>query len=95
MNHTFQCFASSSASRHAKGMYWGDGIEGQLLSLRDGSARARIDLSPRTRWEVRQHCSCSHLPAHEDLRETISWTAAMRCPIQRMTGTAIELPRAR
>jgi ribosomal protein L29 len=53
VNHTFLCFASSSASRHAKGMYWGDGIEGQLLSLRDGSARARIDLSPRTRWEVR------------------------------------------
>jgi len=44
---------------------------------------------------ARQHCPCSRLPAHEDLRETISWTTAIRCPIQRMTGTAIELPRAR
>ena len=26
---------------------------------------------------------------------TISWTAAMRSPIQRITGTAIELPSAR
>ena len=95
MDRAFQCFASFSASRRAMGLYLGGGIEGQLRTLRDGLARAGINLSPRTRWEVRQHCSCSHLPAHEDLRETISWTAAMRCPIQRMTGTAIELPRAR
>jgi len=97
VNHTFLCFASSSASRHAKGMYWGDGIEGQLPVAqpprRIGEGKNR-PVAAHSLGGARQHCSCSHLPAHEDLRETISWTAAMRCPIQRMTGTAIELPSA-
>ncbi len=95
MNHAFRCFALFPASRHAKGLYRGDGIEGQLHRFRDGSAMAGMDPRAYSMGSSRQHCSHSHLPAHEDLRETISWTAAMRWPIQRMTGTAIELPRAR
>jgi len=54
---------------------------------------------PSRLGDTRLHLPNLRMPVHGNLRMSVSRrmasTAAMRSPIQRMTGTAIELPSAR
>jgi hypothetical protein len=99
VNHTVRS-PSSSLPCHAKNLSLGDGVEGRVarLQLRDGEGKKKARCSPRlggTRQSRPGFCAPAHdmLPVPDPSRRIAS-TAAMRSPIQRMTGTAIELPRA-
>jgi hypothetical protein len=68
------------------------------LQLRDGEGKKKVRCSPRL-GGTRQYRPGLCAPAHDTLpvpdpSRRIASTVAMRSPIQRMTGTAIELPRA-
>jgi hypothetical protein len=90
--------ASSSAARPARGLYPGDGFKGELCGsgaeVGDGKKKATFLREGGTR-QYRLLCPEAHAssPTPRPARRIAS-TAAMRCPIQCMTGLAIELPSA-
>ena len=101
VNHALRWSASSSphpAMRRT--CVLGDGVEGELHGSSVGSARARRRPASLQRLGGARQCRLHvRVPAHPALSlpcrsRRMASTAAMRCPIQRMTGTAIELPSA-
>ena len=99
MNHTVRS-PSSSATLPCEGPVSGRRSRGRAarLQLRGGEGKKKTRCSPRlggTRSIVWICARAAHgtLPVPGPSRRIAS-TAAMRVPIQRMTGTAIELPRA-
>ncbi len=77
----------------------GDGVEGELHGSSIGSARAKNTCLFQRLGDLRQCRLHVRLPAHPPLSLPyrslrMASTATMRCPIHRMTGTAIELPSA-
>ncbi len=82
---------------HAKSLFPSDEVEdGLQRPLSVGMAEDATLLLGF--GDMRLHLPNLRLPVHSNLRMPVSRrmasTAAMRSPIQRMTGTAIELPSA-
>jgi hypothetical protein len=98
VNHTVLCTPSSIAAHHARDLRPGDGIKGEQrdsdAEVGGGKKKTTFPRQGGAR-QYRPLCSKAHAFSSAPGRSRrIASTASMRCPIQRMTGTAIELPRA-
>ena len=100
MNRTAQCICICDRSpAMRRDLTAGDESGGRTARHRERGERGQEEDHPLPADGKYAPVSFAYAPALTDLpaplrSRRIASTATMRCPIQRMTGTAIELPRA-
>lgn len=95
VNRTLQLSALLPVSRWSEGIYRGYAeVEAARPQYREGVGWAKVKV-----FSLGQECqyreeAAGHGSDLAPCSRRMASTASMRCPIHRMTGTAIELPRA-